>query len=147
MRALVGADATDSLARAPDRPDSHASSPEPAAARTAHLLTLPEPTARRRLATTAHDRARALPMSLVSAVVVFVVGLLSGVVVRWVAGLAAIVALVLVLLGVSSLDVALVGFVLEQYYRGNELLFLAGLLFGIDSHNTRTAVERRRRAD
>lgn len=86
-------------------------------------------------------------MSLLGAVVVFVVGLLSGVVVRWVAGLAAIVALVLVLLGVSSLDIGLIDFVVEQYYRGNELLFLAGLLFGIDSHNTKTVVEKRRRAD
>lgn len=83
-------------------------------------------------------------MSLLSAVVVFVVGLFSGVLVRWTAGLAAIVALVLVLLGVTSLDIAFVHFIVEQYYRGNELLFLAGLLFGIDSHNTKTVVERRR---
>ena len=40
-------------------------------------------------------------MSLVTAVVVFVVGLVSGLVVRWIAGLAAIVALLLVIFGVS----------------------------------------------
>lgn len=72
-------------------------------------------------------------MSLVSAVVVFVVGFLSGTVTRWFAGLAAIVALALVLLGAVVPDVALVEFVLERYYRGNELLFLSGFLFGISA--------------
>lgn len=83
-------------------------------------------------------------MGLLAAIVVFVVGLLSGTVVRWVAGLAAVVALVLVLLGITSLDVALVDFVLDRYYVGNELLFLAGFLFGIDAKATRQVVVDRR---
>ncbi|WP_132059554.1 hypothetical protein [Halorussus amylolyticus] len=70
-------------------------------------------------------------MSLVTAVVVFVVGFLSGTVVRWFAGLAAIAALVLVLLGATTPDIGLVSYVLERYYLGNELLFLSGFLFGI----------------
>ncbi|MEF8757355.1 MAG: hypothetical protein V5A33_03860 [Halobacteriales archaeon] len=82
-------------------------------------------------------------MSLLTAIVVFAVGLLSGTVVRWFAGLAAIVALVLVLLGVTSIEISLVDFVLEQYYLGNELLFLSGFLFGIDAKKTKRVVERR----
>ncbi|AUG49180.1 hypothetical protein BVU17_16515 [Haloarcula taiwanensis] len=80
-------------------------------------------------------------MTLFTAVVVFVVGLLSGIVVRLIAGLAAAFALVLVLLGATTPDIGLVNFVLEQYYQGNELLFLAGLLFGLDVENTKDAVE------
>ncbi|MDQ2074310.1 hypothetical protein RBH20_17360 [Haloarcula sp. H-GB4] len=80
-------------------------------------------------------------MSLFAAVVVFIVGLLSGIVVRWIAGLAAALALVLVLLGATTPDNGLVNFVIEQYYQGNELLFLAGLLFGLDAEHTRDAVE------
>lgn len=79
-------------------------------------------------------------MSLLSAVVVFVVGLLSGTVVRWFAGLAAVVALVLFLLGVGSVEVGFVDHVLNRYYRGNELLFLAGFLFGVDARRTRRIV-------
>ncbi|USZ67761.1 hypothetical protein NGM10_13620 [Halorussus salilacus] len=70
-------------------------------------------------------------MALLEAVVVFVIGLLSGTVTRWFAGLAAIAALVLAILGATTPDIALVGFVLERYYFGNELLFLSGFLFGI----------------
>lgn len=84
-------------------------------------------------------------MSLFAAVVVFVVGFVSGVVVRWVAGLAAIVALLLVVFGAAIPDVALVDFVVQQYYQGNELLFLAGLLFGIDAKPTKRVVVERRR--
>ena len=83
-------------------------------------------------------------MSLLAAAVVFVVGLLSGVVVRWVAGLAAVVALVLVLLGWAAPDIGLVTYVVETYYLGNELLFLAGFLFGIDAEKTREVVIDRR---
>lgn len=83
-------------------------------------------------------------MSFLTALVVFVVGLLSGTVVRWFAGLAAIVALVLVLLGITSLEVGVVDFVLQEYYVGNELLFLSGFLFGIDARKTRDAVVERR---
>ena len=72
-------------------------------------------------------------MSLLTAIVVFVVGFLSGTVTRWFAGLAAIVALVLVLLGVVVPDIALVDTVLDRYYLGNELLFISGFLFGIDA--------------
>lgn len=75
-------------------------------------------------------------MSLLTAVVVFLVGLLSGTVVRWVAGLAAFVALILVVLGVAAPEIGLVTYVLEQYYYGNELLFLAGFLFGIDANRS-----------
>ncbi|WP_336339002.1 hypothetical protein [Haloarcula brevis] len=80
-------------------------------------------------------------MSLLTALVVFVVGLLSGIVVRWVAGLAALVALLLVIFGVAAPEIGLVTFVVERYYQGNELLFLAGLLFGLDAERTRDAVE------
>jgi hypothetical protein len=72
-------------------------------------------------------------MSLLSAIVVFVVGLLSGVVVRAVAGLAAIAALLLVVFGVAAPEIGLVDVVVREYYQGNELLFLAGLLFGLDA--------------
>ena len=73
-------------------------------------------------------------MSLLSAVVVFVVGLVSGIVIRATAGLAAIVALLLVVFGIAAPEFGLVDYVLQNYYQGNELLFLAGLLFGIDAH-------------
>ncbi|MDS0293667.1 hypothetical protein [Halogeometricum luteum] len=82
-------------------------------------------------------------MSLLAAVVVFVVGLISGVVVRAVAGLAAIIALLLVVFGVAAPDIGLVDYVIQQYYLGNELLFLAGFLFGIDAERTRTVVRER----
>ena len=82
-------------------------------------------------------------MSLLTAAVVFVVGFLSGTVVRWVAGLAAIAALVLVILGVAAPDVALVNYVVERYYVGNELLFLSGVLFGIDAEKTKEVVVER----
>ena len=82
-------------------------------------------------------------MSLLTAIVVFVVGFVSGVVVRAIAGLAAIVALLLVVFGVAAPDIGLVDFVVTQYYQGNELLFLAGLLFGIDANQTRKVVVER----
>lgn len=72
-------------------------------------------------------------MNLLSAVVVFVVGLVSGTVVRTFAGLAAVIALLLVVFGVAAPEIGLVDFVLREYYQGNELLFLAGLLFGLDA--------------
>nr|WP_226908739.1 hypothetical protein [Haloferax massiliensis] len=79
-------------------------------------------------------------MSLLTAVVVFLVGFVSGVVVRTVAGLAAIVALLLVIFGVAAPDIGLIDYIVTQYYQGNELLFLAGLLFGIDAKQTRQVV-------
>lgn len=82
-------------------------------------------------------------MSLLTAIGVFVVGFLSGTVTRWFAGIAAIVALVLVLLGSVVPDVALVEFVLDEYYLGNELLFISGFLFGIDARATREGVAER----
>ena len=85
-------------------------------------------------------------MSLVTAVVIFVVGFVSGVVVRWVAGLAAIVALLLVVLGLAAPEIGVVDYVVQQYYYGNELLFLAGLLFGIDARGTKEVVVDRRAA-
>jgi hypothetical protein len=79
-------------------------------------------------------------MSLLAAVVVFLVGFLSGAVVAAVAGLAAVVALLLVVFGVAAPEIGLVDYVIQQYYLGNELLFLAGLLFGIDATKTRRVV-------
>lgn len=73
-------------------------------------------------------------MSLLSAIVIFAVGLVSGVVLRAIAGLAALVALVLVVLGVAAPEIGLIDYILQNYYQGNELLFLAGLLFGLDAH-------------
>jgi hypothetical protein len=87
-------------------------------------------------------------MALLEAVLVFVVGLVSGTVVRWVAGLAAVVALVLAVLGVTTLEVGFVTRLLDQYYFGNELLFVSGFLFGIDAEDTKDVViERREAAD
>lgn len=76
-------------------------------------------------------------MSFLSAVVIFVVGLISGIVVRAIAGLAAIIALILVIFGFAAPQIGLVDFVVQTYYQGNELLFLAGLLFGIDAQQAR----------
>jgi hypothetical protein len=86
-------------------------------------------------------------MTLVAALVTFVVGLLSGVVVGRVAGLAAFVALVLVLLGVTSVQLSVVDYVVREFYLGNELLFLSGFLFGIDARRARTVVVERGRGD
>jgi len=83
-------------------------------------------------------------MGLLTAILVFVVGFVSGTVVRWFAGLAAIVALLLAIFGVSSLQIGLVDAVLQQYYVGNELLFLSGFLFAIDAKEARTVVVERR---
>ena len=80
-------------------------------------------------------------MALLEAILVFVVGLLAGTVVRWVAGLAAIVALVLVILGVATPEIEVVNYVLDRYYLGNELLFISGFLFGIDAAKTKEVVE------
>jgi hypothetical protein len=82
-------------------------------------------------------------VSLVASLIIFVVGFLSGVVVRWVAGLAALAALLLVIFGVAAPDIGLVDYVVQQYYRGNELLFLAGLLFGIDAGGRKEIVVER----
>lgn len=86
-------------------------------------------------------------MAFIDALLVFVVGLVSGTVVRWVAGLAAIVALVLVVLGIAAPEVGLVNQVLDQYYLGNELLFVSGFLFGIDAERTKEVVVERRGSD
>jgi hypothetical protein len=77
-------------------------------------------------------------MSLLSAVVIFVVGLISGVIIRATAGLAALIALALVIFGIAAPEIGLVEYVILNYYQGNELLFLAGLLFGIDAHQAGT---------
>ena len=83
-------------------------------------------------------------MSLFTAVVVFVVGFVSGTVTRWAAGLAAVAALALVVLGVTTPESGLVNFVIERYYLGNELLFISGFLFGIDAKKTKEVVVERR---
>lgn len=71
-------------------------------------------------------------MGLVEAVVVLVVGYLSGVVTRWVAGLAAVAALLLAVFGLAAPEVAVsLARPVLSVYANNELLFLAGFLFGI----------------
>ena len=82
-------------------------------------------------------------MALFEAVVVFVVGILAGTVVRWVAGPAAVVALGLAVLGFATPEIGLVTYVLDRYYLGNELLFVAGFLFGIDAARARETAEDR----
>jgi len=82
-------------------------------------------------------------MALFEAVVVFVVGILAGTVVRWVAGLAAVVALGLAVLWFATPEIGLVTYVLDRYYLGNELLFVAGFLFGIDAARARETAEDR----
>ena len=85
-------------------------------------------------------------MALLEALLVFVVGFVSGTVVRWFAGLAAFVALVLVILGVATPEITLVEQVVRRYYLGNELLFISGFLFGIDAKQTKEVVVERRGA-
>lgn len=77
-------------------------------------------------------------MSLVTAIVVFVVGYVFGRVTLWVAGLAAIVALVLAILGLAAPAILVepLSEFLAAYYQGNELLFLSGFLFGV-AHDRR----------
>lgn len=76
-------------------------------------------------------------MTLFEAVVIFVVGYLSGTVTRVFAGLAAVVALVLAVLGLAA-PASLVQLVdpVVSFYSGNELLFLSGFLFAI-AHRSR----------
>lgn len=73
---------------------------------------------------------------LLEAIVVFVVGYVSGTVTRWFATLAAIAALLLAILGLAApatlFDVIDPVF---SVYDGNELLFLSGFLFAI-GHRT-----------
>jgi len=71
-------------------------------------------------------------VTLLEAVVVFVVGYVSGTVTRWFAWLAAVVALVLAIFGLAAPPsfFHLVEPVLAVY-NGNELLFLSGFLFAI----------------
>lgn len=86
-------------------------------------------------------------MALLEALVVFVVGFVSGTVVRWFAGLAAFVALILVILGVTTPQITLEDHILQRYYLGNELLFISGFLFGIDAKQTKEVVVERRASD
>lgn len=74
-------------------------------------------------------------MGLLEAVLVFAVGYVCGAVTRIFAGLAAVAALVLALLGVA-LPSSVVGIAdpILGVYLGNELLFLSGFLFTI-AHN------------
>lgn len=71
-------------------------------------------------------------MGLLGAIVVFLVGYVSGRITRLVAALAAIVALVLAVGGLAAPDAffRLAEPVLSVYY-GNEVLFLSDFLFGI----------------
>ncbi|MHB9285691.1 hypothetical protein ACKVMT_01460 [Halobacteriales archaeon Cl-PHB] len=80
-------------------------------------------------------------MTLVAALVVFVVGYVSGIVTRIFASLAAVAALVLAVLGLAAPEsvFALIDPVLS-FYEGNELLFLSGFLFGI-AHRSRSVSE------
>jgi hypothetical protein len=71
-------------------------------------------------------------VSLLSALVVFLVGYLSGRLTKWFAELAAIAALLLAILGLAAPEP--VFSVLDPvlaFYAGNELLFISGFLFGI----------------
>ncbi|WP_049930126.1 hypothetical protein [Halosimplex carlsbadense] len=74
-------------------------------------------------------------MGLLEAVLVFAVGYVCGAVTRIFAGIAALLALLLVILGVA-LPSSIVGIAdpILAVYLGNELLFLSGFLFAI-SHN------------
>ncbi|WP_436925680.1 hypothetical protein [Halosimplex amylolyticum] len=74
-------------------------------------------------------------MGLLEAILVFAVGYVSGAVTRIFAGLAAVAALLLAILGVA-LPSSIVGIVdpILGVYLGNELLFLSGFLFAI-AHN------------
>lgn len=72
------------------------------------------------------------PVALLDALVVLVVGYVVGTVTRWFAGVAAIAALLLAVLGLAVPD-SLLGLVdpVVAFYAGNELLFVAGFLFAI----------------
>ena len=85
-------------------------------------------------------------MSLLTAIEIFIVGFLLGTVTRWFAGIAAVIALLLVLIGgVSAIPgQSLIDHIITQYYLGNELLFLSGFLFGIDAKRTKKVVVERR---
>ncbi|WP_459191281.1 hypothetical protein [Halosimplex sp. J119] len=74
-------------------------------------------------------------MGLLEAVLVFVVGYVCGAVTRIFAGIAAVGALVLAVLGIA-LPGSIVGIAdpILAVYLGNELLFLSGFLFAI-AHN------------
>ncbi|QLH80371.1 hypothetical protein [Halosimplex pelagicum] len=71
-------------------------------------------------------------MGLLEAILVFAVGYVCGAVTRIFAGVAAILALVLAILGVA-LPASIVGIAdpILGVYLGNELLFLSGFLFAI----------------
>lgn len=71
-------------------------------------------------------------MALLEAIVVFLVGYVSGTVTRWFATLAAIAALLLAVFGLAA-PATLVGLVepVLAVYHGNELLFLSGFLFAV----------------
>nr|WP_245180942.1 hypothetical protein [Halomicroarcula amylolytica] len=45
--------------------------------------------------------------------------------------------------GVTTPDIGLVNYIIQGYYNGNEPLFLAGLLFGIDAKQTKNVVVER----
>lgn len=87
-------------------------------------------------------------MTLLEAIFVFVVGYVSGTVTRWFAGLAAIAALLLAVLGLAA---PASFFDLLQpvvdIYTGNELLFLSGFLFAISKarQTAQTKTDRWRR--
>ncbi|WP_435157765.1 hypothetical protein [Haladaptatus sp. DFWS20] len=84
-------------------------------------------------------------MSLVMAIVAFIIGFLSGTVTRWFAGLAAFIALVLVILQLTPDPfLPFAEYVVQEYYIGNELLFISGFLFGIDAKRTKEVVVERR---
>ena len=77
-------------------------------------------------------------MSLLTAILVFVVGYVAGRVTLAIAGLAAIAALVLAVLGLAAPELLVepLADFLRSYYQGNELLFLSGFLFGV-AHDRR----------
>jgi hypothetical protein len=72
-------------------------------------------------------------MNLLTLLLVFVVGYVSGRLTSWLAGLAALAALALFLLGLAAPAsvTGVIDGVLAGFYYGNELLFLSGFLFGV----------------
>lgn len=71
-------------------------------------------------------------MTLLDAIVVLVVGYVAGTVTRWFAGIAAVVALVLAILGLAVPGSLLAAAdPVLAFYGGNELLFVSGFLFAI----------------
>jgi hypothetical protein len=74
-------------------------------------------------------------MGLIEGLVIFVVGYVSGRVTRWFASIAAVVTLLLGVLGLAApQSFFVIADPVLSFYAGNELLFLSGFLFAIAHH-------------